>query len=91
MPGKKQSSNPPKSFVTYQNTQRILSNIQRQLGQLSEQKLTPTMRQKLKELKRVHGDMKRSYANYASTSLKHDVNSMFDKVLSKMKTTRRGS
>lgn len=43
------------------------------------------MRQKLKELKRVHTDMKRSYTNYASTSLKRDINQMFNSVVKKMK------
>jgi len=79
------NSKAPKSVVTYQNTQRILTNIQRQLTHLGEQELTPPMRQKLKELKRVHTDMKRSYTNYASTSLKRDINQMFNSVVKKMK------
>lgn len=79
----------PQSIKRSQKTTKMLRDIERELTSLSKKTMTPQMRRKVRELQKIHTDLKATYAEYVNMAVKKDVDSMFRHVLKKVKTSRR--
>lgn len=79
----------PASIRRSQKTTKMLRDIETKIQSLNKQQMSPKMRTKVRELQRVHNDIKKSYTDYMNTQIKKDVDSMFHKVVKSMKRPRR--
>jgi predicted translin family RNA/ssDNA-binding protein len=80
----------PQSVKRSQKTTKMLRDIERELNSISNTKtLTPQMRRKVRELQKIHTNLKATYAEYVNMAVKKDVNSMFRHVLKKVQPRQR--
>lgn len=78
------------SLSRAKKTSDMIRSIETQINTMSKQTtLTPAMRKKIKELQRVHADLKRTYQNYVNMAAKRNVSVMFSKVLKTIKRRPR--
>lgn len=73
----------PQSVKKYQKTARMLRDIETELNSLLKHPMTAEMRRKVRELQRIHADLKRTYEAYTNLAVKKDVDRMFQRVLKK--------
>jgi len=63
----------------------MLRDIESKIQSLNKQRMSPQLRQKVREMERVHNDVKKAYTNYMTTQIKKDVDAMFSKALRQAK------
>lgn len=80
MPGRQ-----PASITRSQKTTKMLRDIESKIQSLNKQRMSPQLRQKVREMERVHNDVKKAYTNYMTTQIKKDVDAMFSKALRQAK------
>jgi type III secretory pathway component EscR len=80
MPGKQ-----PASITQSQKTTKMLREIESRIQSLNKQRMSPQLRQKMREMQRVHNNVKKAYTDYMNTQIKKDVDTMFSRVLQKTK------
>jgi glutaminase len=83
MPGRKQ----PASITRSQKTTKMLREIESRIQSLNKQRMSPQLRRKVREMERVHNNVKKAYTNYMNSDpqIKKDVDTMFSRVLRKTK------
>jgi glutaminase len=82
MPGKQ-----PASITRSQKTTKMLREIESRIQSLNKQRMSPQLRRKVREMERVHNNVKKAYTNYMNSDpqIKKDVDTMFSRVLRKTK------
>lgn len=76
----------PQSIKKYQKTAKMLLEIETKLNSFLKHPMTNEMRQKARQLQRIHSDLKRTYESHTSRAVKRDVDRMFQRVLKKVRT-----